>query len=163
MHQLVEHSPFVSDDGTVYIADKVSQFHVVDRGTGEVLATFDAAEYATSEEATGGRRAGGRRQQRLLVGSHQLRVKAINPGAQFHPQPSTLNSQPSTLYRLDPQPSALNPQPSALNPSSSTALCALQNFLAQTGMEDLAISPVSPKILTLNASQTPSTLAGELS
>lgn len=67
-----------SVQGTVYIADKVSQFHVVDRTTGEVLATFDASEFP-SDGGVPGDKAGDRKVSRLLVGRHQLRVKAINP------------------------------------------------------------------------------------
>jgi len=76
MHQLVEHSPFVSDDGTVYIADKVSQFYVIDRSSGELIAEFDAAESATQEKNGN---ASSKPVSRLLLGRHQLRVKAVNP------------------------------------------------------------------------------------
>jgi len=38
LQDLVEHSPFMADDGSVYVAEKKSQFYVVDRLTGTILA-----------------------------------------------------------------------------------------------------------------------------
>ncbi len=37
VQELVSASPFMADDGSLYVASKVSQFYVVDRSTGKVL------------------------------------------------------------------------------------------------------------------------------
>jgi len=80
VQELVSASPFMADDGSLYVAKKVSQFFVVDRSTGKVLRQVDAdiEDMLEDESKITGEKTSSRHNQ-ILLGRYEFQVKCMHP------------------------------------------------------------------------------------
>ncbi|KAJ1472783.1 hypothetical protein T484DRAFT_1914142, partial [Baffinella frigidus] len=112
LQDLVEHSPFMADDGSVYVAEKKSQFYVVDRLTGKILAEVASGDLNATETYSP------RSSSCLLVGRYQYRVKAVNPRTHHVAWRATLSYIP-TVRAIRPAGDDTVGQPSIVNDPGS--------------------------------------------
>ena len=80
VQELVSASPFMADDGSLYVASKVSQFYVVDRSTGKVLRQVASDfEDALQEDVEKDVEKGSNRHNHILLGRYEFQIKCMHP------------------------------------------------------------------------------------
>ena len=72
---LVQNSPFVADDGTVYVGTKRTQLFMINSESGEIESVYGGAEGVMG----GGRRGDGVGGKSVLVGRQDYSVAALDP------------------------------------------------------------------------------------
>eukprot|EP00288_Rhodomonas_lens_P008747 CAMPEP_0177738190 /NCGR_PEP_ID=MMETSP0484_2-20121128/26314_1 /TAXON_ID=354590 /ORGANISM="Rhodomonas lens, Strain RHODO" /LENGTH=316 /DNA_ID=CAMNT_0019252077 /DNA_START=52 /DNA_END=999 /DNA_ORIENTATION=+ len=112
--ELVDRSPFLADDGIVYVGSKRSDFFYVDSGTGEVERAFIAGGRAASMFGQGGHDRDQRAGSKVLVGRQEFCVTAIDPATGAQSWNATVSFY-SDVLSLQP-----NGSPSPVTPREPT-------------------------------------------